>query len=104
MAEILFEHDGCDGWAIYDSQYIDAKDARNIHVVEGNVTNEAGEIHFRPNTGLATVCGKNLKRQGRAYTFCSKDPSEIRSKLAEFQNQGYEVCGTCVSRFYADPE
>ena len=41
MAKITFEHKGCDGWAIYDSKYIDAKDARNMHVVEGNVVNVA---------------------------------------------------------------
>lgn len=36
--------------------------------------------------------------------FRSTSASEIRSKLADFQNQGYEICGLCVSRFYADPE
>lgn len=104
MAQIPFEHEGCDGWAIYDSQYIDAKDARNMHVVEGNVINKAEGIHFRPNADLATICGKNLKRQERVYTFCSKDPSAIRVMLADLQNKGNEVCGTCASRFYADPE
>ena len=104
MAKIMFEHKGCDGWAICDSKYIDAKDARNMHVVEGNVINVAEGVRFRPNADLATICGKKLKRQERSWAFCSKNPSEIRLMLAALQNKGNEVCGTCVSHFYADPE
>ena len=104
MAQIPFDHKGCDGWAIFNSKCIDAKGSRNMHVVEGNVINQAGSVIFLPNAEWTTISGKNLKRQGVAYTFCSKDPSEIRVMLANLQNKGNEVCGTCVSRFYADPE
>jgi len=105
MARITFDHSGCNGWAIYESQYIDSDNARNMHVVEGAITSEGGKVYFTPNTKLKTVCNRQeLKKGTRKYSFCSVKDSEIRSKLAEYQNQGYEVCGTCVSHFYADPE
>ena len=105
MAQIPFEHKGCNGWAIYESQYIDSDNARNMHVVEGTITSEGGNVYFTPNAMLQTVCNRQKLKGGKKQnSFCSTDASKIRSKLAEFQNQGYEVCGTCVSHFYADPE
>ena len=62
MAKIMFEHKGCDGWAIYDSKYIDAKDARNMHVVEGNVINVAEGVRFRP--GIILVARLLVSRAG----------------------------------------
>lgn len=76
-----------------------------MHVVEGKITYRDGKKFFTPNSALKTVCKKqNLKKDKRQYSFASTSASAIRSKLADFQNQGCEVCGTCVSHFYADPE
>ena len=105
MADIPFDHAGCNGWAVYESQYIDSDNAKNMHVVEGKITYRDGKKFFTPNSALKTVCKKqNLKKDKRQYSFASTSASAIRSKLADFQNQGCEVCGTCVSHFYADPE
>ena len=104
MGQITFEHSGCNGWAIYDSTDIDADNAKNIHVAEVFVTKYLGQKTFRPNSALKTICGKKLKRQNLRCILCSDNPAEIRSKLADLQNNGKEVCGTCASHFYADPE
>ncbi len=105
MTNIPFDHEGCNAWAIYESQYIDAENAHNMHIVEGTIDlDEAGKRQFRPNSGKDTICSLKLKNGKRQYLFCSNDPSEIRSKVANLQNGGHEVCGTCVSRFYADQE
>ena len=105
MADIPFEHAGCNGWAIYEPQYIDADNGKNMHVVEGKITYRDGKKFFTPNSKLETACRKqNLKKGNRQYSFASTSDSEIRSTLADSQNQGHEVCGMCVSRFYADGE
>ncbi len=105
MAGIPYGHEGHKGWAIYESQYIDADNAKNMHVAKGEITYHDGKEWFTPNSALKTVCEKqNLKKGKKQNSFFSASASEIRSKLADFQNQGCEVCGTCVSRFYADPE
>ena len=105
MAEIPFDYEGSNGWAIYESQYIDADDGKNMHVVEGKITYHDGKKLFAPNSELKTACGKqNLKNGNRKYFFASTSASEIRSTLADSQNEGYEVCGTCVSHFHVDGE
>lgn len=105
MGNIPFDHKGCNAWAIYKSQYVDAENAQNMHIVEGEiVVDEAGKRQFCPNFNKDTICGLKLKNGKRQYYVCSKDPSAIRSKVTDLQNEGHEVCGTCVSRFYVDPE
>ena len=105
MAGIPFGHEGCNGWAIYESQYIDADNGKNMHVVAGKITYDDGKKLFTPNSALKTACSKqNLKKGNRKYSFASTSDSEIRSKLADFQNQGYEICGLCVSHFHVDVE
>ena len=42
MAGIPFGHEGCNGWAIYESQYIDADNGKNMHVVAGKITYDDG--------------------------------------------------------------
>ena len=103
MADIPFDHAGCNGWAIYEPQYIDADNGKNMHVVEGKITYRDGKKFFTPNSKLETACRKqNLKKGNRKYSFASTSDSEIRSTLADFQNQGYEICGLCVSHFHVD--
>ncbi len=105
MGKITFEHAGCNGWAIYDRRYIEADEAHNIHVAECKITtNQNGQERICPNK--ETICGERLKdsSSGRSNIYHSKDATKIRLKLAELQNEGIEVCGTCVSHFYADPK
>ena len=103
MKKIPFEHPGCNGWAIYEKKFIDAECPKNIHVAEGKVrTDENGNKTFTVNSQKRTVCKEKLIDKNREYIFCSCNSSNIRSKLAELQNSGYEVCGVCVSHFYED--
>lgn len=105
MADIPFDYEGSNGWAVYESQYIDADNGKNMHVVEGKITYRDGKKFFTPNSELKTACSKqNLKKGNRKYSFASTSASEIRSALADFQNQGYEICGLCVSHFHLDAE
>ena len=48
MADIPFEHAGCNGWAIYEPQYIDADNGKNMHVVAGKITYHDGKKLFAP--------------------------------------------------------
>lgn len=105
MSEISFKHEKCNGWGIYNSEYIDAEDARNIHVAEGIVEDDLPQDRkFYVNLKHETICGRKLVDKDRRVGGFSKCASEIRSKLAKLQNDGNEVCGTCVSHFYADSE
>lgn len=101
MGKIPFKHPNCNGWAIYKPQDIDVENAKNHHIADGIVNVDDS---FRPNAARETVCGQKLMPTGTHNVFHTKDPAELRSKLSESQNNGKEVCGICVSHFYADPE
>ena len=105
MAQIQFEHEGSNGWAIYPSKNIDADNAQNIHVAEGEIKTVNGERKFTLHKSR-TICGEKLisLQKGRRNILVSADASRIRSQLANLQNGGNEVCGVCVSHFYADSE
>ena len=98
-------HKDCDGWAIYEKEYIAGDQPRNIHVVEAKITEEKGMSYSTPNSDLITQCGnRTLVKSNRKCIIASKSPVDIRNKLAELQNIGLEVCGQCVATFYADAE
>lgn len=98
------KHENCNGWAIYDRQYIDGEQSHNIHAVETFVIqNQDGTFSSRPNCDLKTRCGvRTLKKGKRSCIMASTSEVDIRNKLAELQNSGREVCGQCVATFYAD--
>ena len=107
MADIPFDHAGCNGWAIYDSTNIVAEYSKNMHVAEVTIKRDNdGKVSVYLNDGEETICKKKLisKAEGRRCSYFSQSASDIRSKMAELQNGGHEVCGTCVSHFYADGE
>ena len=107
MADIPFEHAGCNGWAIYDSTNIVAENSKNMHVAEVTIKRDNdGKVSVYLNDDEETICKNKLisKAKGRQYRYFSQSASDIRSKMAELQNGGHEVCGTCVSHFYADGE
>lgn len=105
MGKIPFDHANCNGWAIYEGKYIVGGNADNMHVAECSIQFDgAGNKQVVPNSAKETICKRHLVDYGRHYSFASTDASEMRLKLATLQNNGSEVCGTCVSRFYADPE
>ena len=95
----------CNGWAIYEKEYIAGDSPRNIHVVEAHVTEVKGNSYSRPNAELKTQCGnRKLIKSGRKCIMASTSHVDIRNKLAELQNSGLEVCGQCAATFYADDD
>jgi len=95
----------CNGWAIYEKEYIVGDQPRNIHVVEAHVVEENGKFYSRPNSELRTQCGnQTLIKGSRKCIIASTSPVDIRNKLTELQNRGLEVCGQCVASFYADDD
>ena len=107
MSQIKIENPGCNGWATYESQYIEGGSAKNIHVVEAMVTCDAnGKVTgAKPNAKLETVCKRyKLVKEGRKYGVAATDASTMRMLLAKLQNDGNEVCGHCVAHFYADQD
>ena len=107
MAQIQFKDRQCNAWAIYNSTNIVAENSKNMHVAEVAIKRDNdGKVSVYLNDDEETICKNKLisKAKGRRYSYFSKSASDIRSKMAELQNGGHEVCGTCVSRFYADGE
>ena len=96
----------CNGWAIYDKQYIDSEQPQNIHVVEAYVVRQPdGTSSSRPNSGLKTQCGnRKLIKSKRTCIMASTSHVDVRNKIAELQNSGREVCGQCAATFYADDD
>lgn len=82
---IPFEHEGCDGWAIVDSRYINAVVSVNACLKDKIVTRETGEFRFPPGSARSMVYGAFLKRGEGEYNFCSKDTSEIRLLLGRIR-------------------
>ena len=60
-------------------------------------SSKAGSI-----TGGKTICGKKLKCGTLSPILMTSDAGAIRTKLADLQNSGREVCGVCASHFYED--
>ena len=99
------EHSGCNGWALYESQYIEGDAPHNIHVAEVRiVANKNGGVDVTPNGERITSCGKrHLVAERRCNCFYSNSEKAIRNKIVELQNSGREVCGMCAGHFYSDP-
>ena len=107
MAEIPIDHKGCNGWAIYDSSNIAAKNSNNMHIAEVRIEEkDNGRVSVCLNDDDETICGETLISisEGRQNCYCSKSASQIRNKVTELQNNGNEVCGICVSHFHVDTE
>ena len=102
MADIPFDHAGCNGWAIYDSTNIVAENSKNMHIAEVAIKRDNdGKVSVYLNDDKETICGLKLVSRP-TYLYLSKSASDIRSKVTELQNSGREVCGTCVSHFHVD--
>lgn len=101
---ITIKDSGCNGWAAYESQFIEGSGPCNVHVVEVLLEKDTdGKIWATPTVGLGTVCGERKLISGkRTYLFATTNLDEMRCELARLQNSGKEICGQCVSCFYAD--
>lgn len=82
---------------------IDGGDPQNHHVIEARQDSETGEITY-PN-GLATICNGCTKKRNLTIPtahIIPRDDENIRSFLAEKQDEGKQTCANCVRHFYAD--
>ena len=107
MADIPFDHAGCNGWAVYSSKNIAAGNSKNMHIAEVRIEEkDKGSVSVYLNDDDETICGETLISisEGRQNCYCSKSASQIRNKVTELQNNGNEVCGICVSHFHVDTE
>lgn len=103
--QIQFEHEECNAWGVFTRQSIDAASAKNMHIAEIKIqANKTGRKTYTLNGDHETVCGESINDKEMQLKTYSENASDFRSKLAQLQNDGNEVCGVCVSHFYADPE
>lgn len=95
------------GYLVVDAKCVDCDDAKNAHVIKVRIDqDEDGHRQFQRDS-KSTICGEPLSSgkigDGRVTkTYLKSESKDLRSKLAELQNTGYEICGVCVSHFYAD--
>lgn len=103
MSQIPNDLPNCNGWAVIDGQYVDAENAKNVHVAECIIShNQNGGISWSCNHDRKTICGEQLGSSRITPIGISEDDATIRTKLALLEEKGIEVCGTCTSHFYAD--
>ena len=93
-------------YAFYKSQYIDAEDAKNIHIFEGHYNPMDGK--FR-RIGEDSCCGKcHPIPCGAKFDKVATGDTDIeirkeaRRIAKEYEDNGITVCGQCVARFYSD--
>ena len=99
-----FDNNGCNGWVVVSPDVIVSDSANNYHVVEVEIKREDGKIveTFR-NAKNETMChGRFVKNGSHPNIVRAEDAATMRLELAKLQNEGKEICGQCVARFYAD--
>ena len=95
----------CNGWAVIPKSILKKDDGRNFHITEVHIAKgAAGNDHLTYGANV-TCCGLGIKPSADyGKCFCRKESQDsFRIKLAEWQNDGYELCGRCVGHFYKDP-
>ena len=62
MADIPFDHAGCNGWAVYSSKNIAAGNSKNIHIAEVRIEEDDKVmfISFCDSVGLTASAAINL--------------------------------------------
>lgn len=93
-------------YAFFTSQYIDAEDAKNIHIFEGHYNRDKKTFQL---TKKDSCCGNcRLIPQGAKFEEIAtgNTDAEIRKEARriakEYEDRGITVCGQCVARFYSD--
>ena len=95
------------GYLVVEAKCVDCDDAKNAHVIKVRIDqDEEGHRQFQRDS-KSTICGESLLPgkigDGRVTnTYLESESRDLRSKLAELQNSRHEICGVCVSHFYAD--
>ena len=92
-------------YAFCKSQYIDAEDAKNIHLFEGHYHRD--ENTFSP-AGRFSCCGKCSTVSDVKYCAVAAECSDeetlkkAREIAKNYEDHGTTVCGQCVARLYSD--
>ena len=92
-------------YVFVEPEYIEAEDAKNIHIFEANYDNEENKVYVK-NPNCYSCCGRcSVKKYWKCLKMASGNSLEEKRKDArriakEFEDIGRTVCGQCVSTFY----
>lgn len=103
MAIELKDKVNCNGWTLVSPKRLICETAKNIHIVEVRIDTNGNIVHWSDST----FCELDLIDAKKHIKDCifintTKGETALRSKIANLQNMGYEVCGTCAGHLYAD--
>jgi hypothetical protein len=85
------------GVALVESDYLDCDDSKNAHIALAKRGPNGADIS-------ETICGEGVKRNVKYERLDIQSDSEMRTRVADCQNEGTDICGKCVSRLYADTD
>ena len=88
------------GYVFIPREFIDAEDAKNIHIFEGELNKTSNVASTRTKEAC---CGK-VKRKDTWRYLKYEDKKETSRNYAavELENKGRETCGQCVATLYSD--
>lgn len=94
------------GFVVIGPGNLNCVEPKNYHVLRAKITEyEDGTRGWSPLED-ETICGESIKGLEltalRESQFFNSEVSRLRTYLADLQNRGTRICGTCVSHFYAD--
>ena len=90
-----------------EPKYIDAENARNIHIFEVEYDTEKKEAYINSSNN-ESCCGNCIaKIPGKYLVIAAGNSLEERRRDArrlakEYEDTGKTVCGQCVSTFYSE--
>ena len=108
MGRVKVDHVDCGGWAVLAPEYM-GETAKNYHILEVKsiYTDDEGKVlceRYNPSNAICKRQANSDWKYTEAFPRTIEGETAIRAYLAKEQSGGKEICGTCVSRFYADPE
>ena len=92
-------------YAFYEPQYIDAEDAKNVHIFEGHYNRDKNTFS---RSGKFSCCGNcslvsNAKWSKVAAEYSDEETRKTARAIAKnYEDRGITVCGQCVARLYSD--
>ena len=96
------------GYIVVASNCVDCDNAVNGHVIDILVDQDVNGKRYWSRMSQSTICQEKLKAdkiQGKdilTEPYLRTESRDFRNALAELQNGDNEICGVCVSHFYAD--
>ena len=91
-------------YAFYKPQYIDAEDAKNIHIFEGHYNRE-DKTFLCAKKSCCGNCGRvSDAKWSEVAAECSDEETRktARAIAKNYEDRGITVCGQCVARLYSD--